>query len=461
MSGTEREIMPAVAGKARSSTPQSRFPIFGIDETTLALARSLKPVVMREFSAGFQFHLDRLSLHPAMGAIAREHGAAIGTPIRRHCDTLFDARFDENYSTSLSKVVDIEEASPLGARAHLVLSLVAIRTAFCEIGRKHRFSGGRTARDCVRLVEFLLLDLASTMETVALKHDERMVQRGAEIEGLALEFRSRVAEASNAASAASGTLSHVAVNCADVSRSAGQSTAESRETLGRVSAVVAQTAVSTADLRQSIGEIDRRTRESARIAEETVTAAHEAQDTIESLAGLVAEIGSVVEIISGIAAQTNLLALNATIEAARAGEAGRGFSVVANEVKSLSAQTTSATSTIAARIAAIRAATERCVGSIARIDASVTGMAGVSSAIASALGEQLAVTEGMASDARATSGEVEKALDLVAQTSSAVERLGASVSEMNQRSAAVGTVADDLARSLDSFVSSVSQRLIA
>ena len=55
--------------------------------------------------------------------------------------------------------------------------------------------------------------------------------------------------------------------------------------------------------------------------------------TIEDLAVSVQRIGTVVELINGVANQTNLLALNATIEAARAGEAGRGFAVVAAEVE--------------------------------------------------------------------------------------------------------------------------------
>jgi hypothetical protein len=60
---------------------------------------------------------------------------------------------------------------------------------------------------------------------------------------------------------------------------------------------------------------------------------------VEDLADTATRIGEVVRLIDGIAAQTNLLALNATIETAHAGEAGRGFTVVANEIKRLAAQT--------------------------------------------------------------------------------------------------------------------------
>jgi methyl-accepting chemotaxis protein len=77
---------------------------------------------------------------------------------------------------------------------------------------------------------------------------------------------------------------------------------------------------------------------------------------IESLNRAVVEIDSVVETIREIADQTNLLALNATIEAARAGDAGRGFSVVASEVKALANDTSKATENIRRQINAIQKA---------------------------------------------------------------------------------------------------------
>ena len=69
--------------------------------------------------------------------------------------------------------------------------------------------------------------------------------------------------------------------------------------------------------------------------------------TINSLGTLSQRVGEIVELINGIAAQTNLLALNAAIEAARAGEAGRGFSVVADEIRELAEESTKATNQIA------------------------------------------------------------------------------------------------------------------
>ena len=77
-----------------------------------------------------------------------------------------------------------------------------------------------------------------------------------------------------------------------------------------------------------------------------VNGVNRVSERLDAVAGAFEKVAAVSTTIDQIANQTNLLALNATIEAARAGEAGRGFSVVASEVKSLASQTATATSEI-------------------------------------------------------------------------------------------------------------------
>src|SRR5690606_13075857 len=107
--------------------------------------------------------------------------------------------------------------------------------------------------------------------------------------------------------------------------------------------------------------------------------------TVTELGRSAEEIGVVVKAITSIAEQTNLLALNATIEAARAGEAGKGFAVVASEVKDLARESARAAEDIAGRIAQNQVQTAEVVDAIEQISAVIAQIDDYQTTIAAAV----------------------------------------------------------------------------
>ena len=215
------------------------------------------------------------------------------------------------------------------------------------------------------------------------------------------------------------TVQEVARNAADASNAADAADSEAKN-----GALVAT---------EAIGGID-----------SLVTEVDEAASVIRNLEQESENIGSVLDVIRGIAEQTNLLALNAAIEAARAGEQGRGFAVVADEVRTLASRTQQSTQEIQDMIQRLQSGAgnavkvmegaqgqaqassdlvEKAAESLASIAGSVSAINDMNTMIASAAEEQSAVAGEMQSNMRNIREVADRSADGAQQTAQASEEL--------------------------------------
>jgi len=183
---------------------------------------------------------------------------------------------------------------------------------------------------------------------------------------------------------------------------------------------------SASHLSQSVDSIRNDLRQAETLAKTAGEAAETCRRIAEKFEASIASVNQILSLIQDLAEQTNLLALNATIEAARAGEAGRGFSVVAAEVKTLANQTQGSTEQINKHIDQVVAASHESLEAIDRIADMVDRLSGATQSIAKAVDEQTEATHAIAhnvSEAATTYQSVSKDITQVSNNADALEKI--------------------------------------
>lgn len=217
-------------------------------------------------------------------------------------------------------------------------------------------------------------------------------------------------------------------------------------------------ATSTEELTSAIEEINRQVVQSGDITAEAVEKSKKMSSQIEGLSGASQRIGEVIKLINDIAEQTNLLALNATIEAARAGDAGRGFAIVAQEVKSLATQTAKATEDITAQIADVQNATSSAVLANEEIAQTIEQVKDIATSIAGSVEEQSSATREISrtvDDASVGTSDVSQGILRVSQatdeTQGAVDSVLDAANKLSEQEIVLQSLRDDMSDFLNEF----------
>ncbi|MHA7777449.1 methyl-accepting chemotaxis protein [Roseibium sp. M-1] len=276
-----------------------------------------------------------------------------------------------------------------------------------------------------------------------------------EMERVASEFESTVLEICNIMIArldelhgSAGSLSAIANTTTEqalaVSAAAEQATTN-----------VNTVASATEELSASIRAITDQVRSSSEIAQAAETEVDRSNQAVTTVQQVVSRIGDVTKLITDIAEQTNLLALNATIEAARAGEAGKGFAVVASEVKALAEQTSKATEEIDRQITEMRQAADASTEATGSVAGMVRKISENTLAMSGAAEEQNLATTEIASSVTEAAQGTEGVSRSISEVSGAAGETARLSSEMNGAVSELHDQSNTLRQAMQEFLSKV------
>ncbi|MEG3025178.1 MAG: methyl-accepting chemotaxis protein [Aeromonas sp.] len=274
---------------------------------------------------------------------------------------------------------------------------------------------------------------------IALKGDDEMAQLAGNLDVMLDGFRHLIGDVKQSVKTLTGAADHLSDNVRRTSEGAQRQLQETdlvATASTEMGSTIEEIARSTEQAASDAAATNHKASEGRGAVQQTVNQIHVLATNLEQASGEVAQlqkesetIGSVLGVIRGIADQTNLLALNAAIEAARAGEQGRGFAVVADEVRSLAIRTQQSTQEIAGIIHSLQQQTDNIVERMAACREQGNGSSQQAAAAGALLGQ---ITE-----------DVTRIMDMSTQIAAAIEQQSLVANEVNRNVSNIRDIAQE------------------
>lgn len=435
----------------------ARAALYGVKPEDWTQARKLMAKKGNSVAGDVQRFRDGLAaLDYYKDVVANHFDNAAPQAVKQMDEFVLQGDSDAYYSM-IDETIEKEFATPLGVRMHVSIALYALRGMFEQIGSEVPIVGPKVADKCLRMMNLVFLDVFSVFGQYQMRVKAEMEQRSTRIDDAVADFRRDVDALTQVITEANAQVETASGDTAMAVRTAAEGAEKTSSELGIAARDFVATAAASDELAASIQEIDRAVAASLDAVRSAVEQSGSAKNEVTGLVQAVAGIGTVAGLIKAIAEQTNLLALNATIEAARAGEAGRGFAVVASEVKTLANQTAQATQDIGDRIAAIQEGVARSSDAIASVSNQLETSAKMAETIGVAVRQQRNATTEIAEMMQTAVNRANVISETSEETRKVILGTAGATDELRQLSQELGTQTGTLTQAVEQF----SQRLRA